>query len=264
MKAGTVVLTGAAGGMGSAVRTLLEEKGYCVWSLDIAECDIPRYIRTDITSFESVEAAARQIASECTKIDAVVHTAGIYDMNSLVEMPEEEFLRIFNVNLFGMYRVNKAFLPLLNPNSRIIMVSSELAPLDPLPFTGIYGITKSAIEKYAYSLRMELQLLGHTVSVIRPGAVKTSLLDVSQKRIENFCNGTQYYKNTSRRFLKLVNKIETSNVKPEKVAARILRALEAKRPRYVYNINRSPLLRLFNILPQHMQNNLIRKILANR
>ena len=111
---------------------------------------------------------------------------------------------------------------------------------------------------------MELQLLGHKVSVIRPGAVKTSLLDVSQKRIENFCNGTQYYKNTSRRFLKLVNKIETSNVKPEKVAARILRALEAKRPRYVYNINRSPLLRLFNILPQHMQNNLIRKILANR
>ena len=264
MAKGIVVLTGASGGMGTAVRSLLEEKGYTVWALDITESADPHFIRTDITSDESVSAAARRIESECTKIDAVVHTAGIYDMNSLVEMPEEEFLRIFNVNLFGMYRVNKAFLPLLNPNSRIIMVSSELAPLDPLPFTGIYGITKSAIEKYAYSLRMELQLLGHKVSVIRPGAVKTSLLDVSQKRIENFCNGTQYYKNTSRRFLKLVNKIETSNVKPEKVAARILRALEAKRPRYVYNINRSPLLRLFNILPQHMQNNLIRKILANR
>ena len=264
MKAGTVVLTGAAGGMGSAVRTLLEEKGYCVWSLDIAECDIPRYIRTDITSSESVEAAARQIASQAGKLDAVVHTAGIYDMNSLVEMPEEELLRIFNVNLFGMYRVNKALLPLLNPNSRIIMVSSELAPLDPLPFNGIYGITKSAIEKYAYSLRMELQLLGHKVSVIRPGAVKTSLLDVSQKRIEHFCDNTEHYKNTSKRFLKLVNRIETANVEPGKVAKKILRALEARCPRYVYNINRSPLLRLFNALPQHLQNYLIRKILAHR
>ena len=260
----TVILTGASGGMGTAVRKLLEEKGYCVWSLDITDCDISRYIRTDITSPESVEAAASQIASECGRIDAVVHTAGIYDMNSLVEMPEEEFLRIFNVNLFGMYRVNKAFLPLLNPKSRIIMVSSELAPLDPLPFNGIYGITKSAIEKYAYSLRMELQLLGHKVSVIRPGAVKTSLLDVSRKRIEHFCDNTEHYKNTSKRFLKLVNRIETANVEPGKVAKKILRALEARCPRYVYNINRSPLLRLFNALPQHLQNYLIRKILANR
>lgn len=250
--------------MGTAVRKLLEEKGHLVWSLDIAESDDPYYIRTDITSTESVNVAVQKIASVSCKIDAVVHTAGIYDMNSLVEMPEEEFLRIFNVNLFGMYRVNKAFLPLLNPKSRIIMVSSELAPLDPLPFNGIYGITKSTIEKYAYSLRMELQLLGHKVSVIRPGAVKTSLLDVSQKRIENFCDSTELYKNTSRRFLKLVNKIETSNVKPEKVASKILRALQTPHPRYVYNINRSPLLFLFNILPQHLQNFLIRKILTNR
>ena len=264
MSKGTIVITGAAGGMGTAVRTLLEAKGYQVWGLDIADRDDPHYIRTDITSTESVQAAADRIASESGKIDAIVHTAGIYDMNSLVEMPEEEFLRIFNVNLFGMYRVNKAFLPILNQRSRIIIVSSELAPLDPLPFNGIYGITKSAIEKYAYSLRMELQLLGHKVSVIRPGAVKTSLLDVSQKRIENFCDSTELYKNTSRRFLKLVNKIETSNVKPEKIAAKILRALQSARPRYVYNINRSPLLRLFNILPQHMQNWLIRKILTNR
>ena len=260
----TVVLTGASGGLGTAVRKLLEEKGYCVWSLDITDCDILRYIRTDITSTESVEAAASQIASECGKIDAVVHAAGIYDMNSLVEMPEEEFLRIFNVNLFGMYRVNKAFLPLLNPHSRIVMVSSELAPLDPLPFNGIYGITKSAIEKYAYSLRMELQLLGHKVSVIRPGAVKTSLLDVSQKKIGHFCDSTELYKNTSRRFLKLVNRIETANVRPEKVARKILKALESGHPRYVYNINRSLLLRLFNALPQHVQNFLIRKILSNR
>ncbi len=260
----TVVLTGAAGGMGSAVRTLLEEKGCLVWSLDISDCSDPHYIRTDITSAESIACAVQKIASESGKIDAVVHTAGIYDMNSLVEMPEEEFLRIFDVNIFGMYRVNKAFLPLLNPNSRIIMVSSELAPLDPLPFNGIYGITKSTIEKYAYSLRMELQLLGHRVSIIRPGAVKTSLLDVSQRRIENFCDSTELYRNTSRRFLKLVNKIETSNVKPEKVASRILRALQSGHPRYVYNINRSPLLFLFNILPQHLQNFLIRKILTNR
>ena len=37
--------------------------------------------------------------------------AGVYDLNSLVEMPEEDFVRDFNVNLFGMFRVNRQFLP---------------------------------------------------------------------------------------------------------------------------------------------------------
>ena len=173
-------------------------------------------------------------------------------------------MRIFNINLFGMYRVNKAFLPILNPNSRIVMVSSELAPLDPLPFNGIYTITKSSVEKYAYSLRMELQLLGHSVSVIRPGAVKTQFLDVSQKRIEDFCSSTEYYRNTSRRFLNLVNKIETANVTPDKIASAVLKALKSKHPRYVYNVNRSPLLRILNALPQRMQNSIIRRVLSNR
>ena len=257
----TVVITGAAGGMGCAVRQMLEKQGFTVWALDIADLNEDRYIRTDITDSSSVEEAARRIAEECGKVDAVVHLAGIYDMNSLVEMPEEEFLRIFNINLFGMYRVNKAFVPFLNPRSRIVMVSSELAPLDPLPFTGIYAITKSAIEKYAYSLRMELQLLGHSVSVVRPGAVKTNLLDVSQKRIERFCDNTQLYKDTSRRFLTIVNSVETANVEPQRIAAVILHALTCRRPRYLYNINRSPLLLMLNILPQRLQNFLIKRIL---
>ena len=262
MAKGTVVLTGASGGMGRAVRSLLEKEGCCVWALDISgDADDKNYIRTDITDESSVQAAADHVASVSGNVDAVVHLAGIYDMNSLVEMPEEDFLRIFNVNLFGMYRVNKAFVPLLNPASRIVMVSSELAPLDPLPFTGIYAITKSSIEKYAYSLRMELQLLGHSVSVVRPGAVKTPLLDVSQKRIEAFCDNTELYKDTSRRFLSIVNRVETANVEPERLAATVLRALEARRPRYVYKLNRSPLLLMMNMLPQRLQNYLIKRIL---
>ena len=259
----TVVLTGAVGGMGSEVRCLLENNGCHVWALDIAELDEPNYIRCDITDPSSVRNAADTVRSVSRKIDAIVHTAGIYDMDSLVEMTEEDFVRIFNVNLFGMYRVNREFLSLLNPQSRIVMISSELAPLDPLPFNGIYSITKSAIEKYAYSLRMELQLLGHKVVVIRPGAVRTSLLDVSQSRIEKFCSGTELYRNTSRRFLRLVNRIETSSVDPNKIALTVQKALESRNPRYVYNINRSLLLRLMSALPQHFQNYVIRKILKN-
>ena len=258
----TVVLTGAAGGMGSAVRSLLEKKGFTVWSLDIADLSSERYIRTDITDEASLQNAFLKIREESGSIDAIIHTAGIYDMNSLVEMTREELLNIFNINFFAAASVNRIFLPLMNPGSRIIMVSSELAPLDPLPFTGVYAITKSTIEKYAYSLRMELQLLGHYVSVIRPGAVKTSFLGQSQRKIEQFCSKTELYKNTSKRFLGLVNSIETANVEPSRIADTILKALTANRPRYVYNINRSPLLRLLNAMPQRLQNYVIKRILT--
>jgi len=258
----TVVLTGAAGGMGSAVRSLLEKNGFTVWSLDIADLTCEHYIKTDITDESSLKQAFLKVEEESGRIDAIIHTAGIYDMNSLAEMTHEELMRIFSVNFFAAASVNRIFLPLLNPQSRIVMVSSELAPLDPLPFTGVYAITKSTIEKYAYSLRMELQLLGHYVSVIRPGAVKTSFLGQSQRKIEEFCSKTELYKNTSKRFLGLVNSIETANVEPSKIAETILKALTANRPRYVYNINRSPLLRLLNALPQRFQNYVIKRILT--
>ena len=109
---------------------------------------------------------------------------------------------------------------------------------------------------------MELQLLGHKVVVIRPGAVKTSFLGQSQKKIEEFCNKTELYKDTSNRFLGLVNSIETANVEPERIAQKILGSLTSKHPHYVYNINRSPLLRILNALPQRFQNYVIKRILT--
>lgn len=80
-------------------------------------------------------------------------------LGSMVEMSGERFERIFRINLFGAARVNRCFMPLLGEGSRIVMTTSELAPL---PFTGIYAVSKSALDKYAYSLNRNplLRLLG--------------------------------------------------------------------------------------------------------
>lgn len=145
---------------------------------------------------------------------------------------------------------------------RIIIITSELAPLDPLPFTGIYAITKAALERYAFSLRMELNLLNISLSVIRPGAIKTGLLNDSTNALESFCNSTQIYQCNSKKFKHIVDSVESRNVAPKKVAGIVLKALESRRPKYVYNINRNILLRLLNILPDAMQVAIIKKILS--
>ena len=251
-----VLVTGATGGMGAAICKLLIKNGYKVYGIDYRECqeiDGLNFYACDVTDTDAIEDVFEKIKDDTEKLDAIIHTAGIYDLDSLVEMDEKRFKRIFDINVFGVYRVNKIFMPLLSKGSRIIITSSELAPLDPLPFTGIYGITKTTLEKYAFSLRMELNLLGIPVSIIRPGAVKTGLLNVSTDALEKFVENTKLYKCNASRFKGIVDSVESKNVPAEAIGEIVLKALTDKVPQYVYNINRNPLLRLLNSLPQRAQ-----------
>ena len=260
-----VILSGVSGGIGLATAKKLIEAGYHVFGLDIKEVkeDIKEltYIKTDLRDLSSIELAYQQINSKVKEVDAIISMAGIYDINSLVEISEEDFKRIFDINVFAVYRLNKVFLPLLKEKGKVIIVSSELAPLDPLPFTGLYGITKSTIEKYAYSLRMELQLLNKQVVVIRPGAVNTTLLDDSTNGIKRFSNNTELYKYNANKFMSITNKVEAKKIPPERIAKLTNKILKKKKPKYVYKINRNKLLILLNIMPDRFQNWVIKKIL---
>ena len=256
------VVTGAYGGMGRATVQFLKQNGFTVFALDrrVEEpIDNVIPIEVDVTDEQSVQ--SEKILSVTNQVKAVVHFAGIYVLDSLVEITEERFIRAFNVNIFGVYRINKALMPLLTKDSRVVITTSELAPLDPLPFTGLYAITKGALEKYAYSLRMELQLLGVKVSVIRPGAVKTGLLKSSTDELDEFCERTRVYSYNATRFKRIVDSVEAKNVTPDKVAKKAYKAITAKRPKYLYNLNRNPLLRLLNLLPQRLQVFIIKSIL---
>ena len=261
-----VLITGSSGGMGLAIAKRFLSAGYKVYGLDIKEpsetIDNLIHVSTNLTETESILHAFEAIKHE--SLSAIINTAGMYDLNSLIEMSEDEFIKIFNVNLFSIYRVNKTFLPILEKGGRIIMISSELAPLDPLPFTGIYAISKTAIEKYAYSLRMELQLLDYKVIIIRPGAVDTTLLDVSTSRLDDFVNNTKLYTCNAQKFKNIVDSVESKKVPPEKIANLVYKAYSAKKPKYIYKINRNKLLLLLNILPKRLQNRIIKKILTKR
>nr|AHF25883.1 short-chain dehydrogenase/reductase SDR [uncultured bacterium Contigcl_1523] len=264
---GSYLVTGACGGMGAAICRSLTGSGHQVLGLDrvLPGQSVPwRSLRADITDESSLSALAESLRAEGCSLNGIVHAAGIYDLNSFAEIPEEDLIRIFNVNLFGMCRMNRLFLPLLEEGSRIVIISSELAPLRPLPFTGVYAVTKGAVEKYAYSLRMELQLLGHRVIVIRPGAVSTGMLPASTARLDRFCHETVLYRCNAERFRDIVNRVEARNVPPERVAAKIRKALSARRPRLLYALNRSPLLLLFSVLPSRAQLRIIRFVISPR
>lgn len=263
----SILVTGAYGGMGKAAVKALKAEGFRVFALDkiIGEAEeniIP--IQADITDEQSVINALEQAKESTDEFFAIVHFAGVYMLDSLVEMESTDFERIFKINVEGAFLVNKIFLPLLRKGSRIVITTSELAPLDPLPFTGIYAVTKAALDKYAYSLRMELQLKGIKVSVLRAGAVETDMLGVSTAALDKFCENTKLYKCNADRFKRIVDSVEARSVAPEKIARKIIRILRRKSPKFAYKINRNPLLLMLNTLPKCFQFWVIKQVLKNK
>ena len=296
-----VVITGAGGGMGAETAKLLNENGFFVFALDKKQPALgalPQqnslFIQTDVTNEQSVAEAFEKIARTTKKLYAVIHFAGVYALDSFLEMSAEKFEKVFKINLFGAFLINKAAAPFLKAESendcvsggkresdftkksgykpvngtfgkskggKIIITTSELAPLKPLPFTGLYAVTKSALDKYAYSLKMEAQLLGISVSVIRAGAVKTDMLGVSTTALDEFCNNTKNYKYNAARFKHIVDSVEAKSVLPKKIAQKTLKILSAKRAKFAYSVNRNPLLRLLSLMPERFQFWVIKKIL---
>jgi len=260
----SVLITGAYGGMGKAMINALKNSGFLVFALDqtVGEAEenvVP--ICGDVTDEKSLENALAQVRERTDELFAVIHFAGIYRMDSLVEIDRSDFETVFRINLEGAFLINKIFLPLLKKDSRIVMTTSELAPLDPLPFTGVYAVSKAALDKYGYSLRMELQLKGIRVSVLRAGAVTTPMLRVSTNALDRFCQKTELYPCNAARFQKLVDRVEARSVDPSVIAKKVCQILKKRNPRFAYSVNRNPLLLLLNVLPKCAQLWIIKQVL---
>ena len=261
-----VVVTGGASGMGRAVSKLLSENGYYVFSLDIKENSEAKenieQIKTDITKFSDVQKAREIIEKKTDSLDAVLNFAGVIMMNSLIEISEEEFVRIFNINVFGAYRVNKVFFDMVQKGKgKIVVTTSEVAPNKVLPFNGIYGITKKSLDAYAEGLAMELGILGVPVIRLRPGAVKTELIDNSSSQMERFGANTVIYKDILPRFKHIVESEQGTAIPAEKVAKLVLKILKTDKPKLVYAKNTSKKLKLLSIVPAKLQVAIYKKLL---
>ena len=108
-----ILITGGASGMGRATAVKLAENGYHVFSCDIKknneEVENITQLTVDVTDINSIKDAFDFVCNITNKLSAVINFAGIIMMNSLIEISEEDFVKIFNINLFGAYRINKTF-----------------------------------------------------------------------------------------------------------------------------------------------------------
>ncbi len=185
-----VLITGATSGMGRETALLLAKSGYLVFagyrnrdSARLLEQEAisagveinPVYL--DVCDTGSINAAIKQIETECGRIDILVNNAGFGLVASVEEGTDEEFIKQFDVNVFGVIRMCRAVLPLMRRQRQgiIINVSSFLGKMG-LPLLAHYNASKYAVEGITDSLRYEVAPFGIRVHSVLPGLFKTNFV----------------------------------------------------------------------------------------
>lgn len=255
------LITGGAGGLGFATAKYLVEHGWTVYAADYNKeaLDKIKYenifpVQVDISNDESITRAVGEIAKTTGTLDGIVNFAGILAMGSVIESTPETMRRILDINLLGMYRVNRAFFGMIQKgHGRIVNISSEYGALGAVPFNGFYGTSKHAVEIYSDALRRELIFLGIPVIKIRPGAFKTNMQGGTEAMFSKILANTVYYKDILTKMRSMKDSKTGAAKDPIILARKVYKALADKKPRLVYSANNDKAQKFLSILPEVVQ-----------
>ncbi|HEY4898840.1 MAG TPA: SDR family oxidoreductase [Candidatus Nanopelagicaceae bacterium] len=176
-----VVISGASSGIGLATGTAFIEEGAHVYNLDLInspEAHKFEYISTDITNGDSVNSAISQIGNDRGRIDILINNAGISFVGTVEETKEEDWKRVFDVNVFGLARLSAASLPWLRKSSVANIVNlCSVGALNGLPQRVLYDATKGAILSMTFAMATDHVREGIRVNCVSPGTVQTAFVD---------------------------------------------------------------------------------------
>lgn len=173
-----VVVTGGASGIGAATAALLLERGARVAILDrdISAVDTGSALAfaCDITSAADVDRAVAQVVSALGGIDILINNAGIGAAGDVSENSDQEWHRVFDVNVVGIARVSRAALPHLRLSSHgaIVNTCSVVANVG-VPQRALYAATKGAVQALTLAMAADHIRDGIRVNAVTPGTADT-------------------------------------------------------------------------------------------
>ena len=176
------IVTGGASGIGASVVTQLRERGFDVVVLDRDESD---GVVVDVTDAAGVDAAVQEAARRLGGIDVVVNNAGVGAQGTVADNSDEEWHRVFDINVVGMVRVSRAALPFLRESSSAAIVNTcSVAATAGLPQRALYSATKGAVLSLTLAMAADHVGEGIRVNCVAPGTADTPwigrLLDAAE------------------------------------------------------------------------------------
>ncbi|MEE4216897.1 MAG: SDR family NAD(P)-dependent oxidoreductase [Xanthomonadales bacterium] len=176
-----VLVTGASSGIGLKITEKLSSSGFYVYAGARKDADLERLdamdnvssVKLDVTVQEEIDAAVEFVKAQGRGLYGVVNNAGVGGISPLTTGPESDMDFVFDVNVYGPYRINKAFLPLLDESDGRTTTIGSISGFTGT--SGIYSMSKFAVEAYTDSLAREIEGNGVHVSIVEPGGFKSEI-----------------------------------------------------------------------------------------
>ncbi|MGW2699968.1 SDR family NAD(P)-dependent oxidoreductase [Streptomyces sp. NPDC001340] len=171
------LVTGGASGIGRATADLLAERGARVAVLDLDPSSVDKPLlayRADVGDDTSVRTAVEQAAEALGGLDVLVSNAGIGAQGTVEDNDDEEWRRVFDVNVLGMVRAARAALPHLRRSRHAAIVNTcSIAATAGLPQRALYSATKGAVYSLTLAMAADHVREGIRVNCVNPGTADT-------------------------------------------------------------------------------------------
>ncbi len=270
----TVLVTGASSGIGRATVRRLDAAGWKVFAGVRKEEDAAALraessgrlepLLLDILDADAIAAAAERIGAEPGGLDGLVDNAGGAVPGPLEALPIADFRRQVELNLTAQLAVTQAMLPAIRAARGRVLLVSSVGGRVALPFTGAYHAAKFGLEGLGDSLRQELAPWGVKVVLIEPGSIDTPIWTRGEEDADRILSGAsprlhELYGAAIERYREVIRDTAERGIPPEKVAARIEHALDARRPRarYLIGLDAKVMARARTFLPTPVFDRLI-------
>jgi len=238
-----VLVTGASSGIGLRIAELLSSKGYFVYAGARKKKDLDvlnamknvEAVRLDVTVQDDIDKAVKQINKAGRGLHGVVNNAGVGVLGSLVELDEKDLDFQFDVNVYGPYRITKAFFPLLSESKGRVVNISSISGILSRPLVGPYSMSKHALEAYTDALAGELMSSGVRVAAIEPGNYASKIGENAKKRAMDLGKspaGSRYEKELTDIMEQIADRDEMAD--PIAVARAVEHALFSETPKARY------------------------------
>jgi 2-keto-3-deoxy-L-fuconate dehydrogenase len=168
------VVTGGGSGIGLAAARLLAARGAKVAVLDLKPGEEFVGLTADVTDDTSVRAAVEEAAGHLGGIDILVNNAGIGAIGTVADNTDDEWHRVFDVNVVGIVRTTRAALPHLRKSAHAAIVNTcSIAATAGLPQRVLYSATKGAVQSLTLAMAADHIHEGIRVNCVNPGTADT-------------------------------------------------------------------------------------------
>lgn len=259
-----VLVTGASSGIGKAVATYLQLKGYHVYGTSRNPKNLENFtfelIALDVLDNDSIKAAVKYIIDKSGSLDVLVNNAGMGITGPIEDTPTKEMKAVFDTNLFGAIDVMKAVLPQMRKQKLGTIVNvTSIAGYMGLPFRSLYSASKGALELITEGVSMEVKGFGINVVSIAPGDFATN---IAAGRYHTPVFEDSAYKEDYENNLKIIDADVDGGKDPVEMAKVIYKITNTKNPKIHYKVGNS--LEKFSIvLKRILPDRIYEKILMN-